>query len=168
MKNQKQISNIFFLLVLLLNVNFLAAQSLSQEVIGSSGGININQNIGNLHWKTGETIVKIIGNENEFYLAQGFHQLYHDLLVTDTKNVIENAENMQLYPNPTLGVIFLEFSENTPKNIRITNQLGQILLQYEVYKNGDKIDLSTLANGIYFINVLNQHQLIKTFKAIKI
>lgn len=168
MNKQNHILAKLFLLVFVLNLHSLVAQSLSQEVIGSRGGVSINQEEGNLHWTIGETIINTTGGENELYLTQGFHQLYHDLLVTDIEDIVENTAVIQLYPNPTRGLVSLQMHENKLERIAISNQLGQILLYYDTYKHGDQINLSSLPNGIYFLTVSYQHQLIKTFKVIKI
>lgn len=166
MKNQ--ISKHLFLFAFLSITNSLLAQSLSQQVIGNSGGVSIHQEAGNLHWTIGEAIVEIIGSDDEFYLAQGFHQLYHDLLFTDLENIVEDTENILLYPNPSTGAVFLQFDKHKPKSIAVSNQIGQILLHYDNYEKGDKIDLSALPNGVYFLSVLQQNQFTKTFKVIKV
>ncbi len=165
---QNQILKHLFLFAFLSITSSSVAQSLSQQVIGNSGGVSINQEVGNLHWTIGEAIVEIIGSDNEVYLAQGFHQLYHDLLFTDLENIVEGSNNIQLYPNPSTGAVFLQFDEYKSRRIVVSNQLGQMLFQYNNYEKGDEIDLSTLPNGVYFLSVLQQNQLIKTFKVIKV
>ena len=71
---------------------------------------------------------------------------------------IENLMNnnqIKIYPNPTTGKILVQNLINAKtKNIVVRNILGEIV--YTKLSDGNRtvsIDLSTLENGIYFIEI---------------
>lgn len=62
-------------------------------------------------------------------------------------------QKITLYPNPTLGTLHVRNSANLVINkITITNTLGQKIINCQDENN---IDLSTLPNGIYYVNIEN-------------
>jgi hypothetical protein len=76
-----------------------------------------------------------------------------------TTAIEENSGNnivFSLYPNPTNGVFNLDFKNTS--SIKIMNALGVIIYEVKLNQTTDgtkNIDLSSFANGIYFINVSN-------------
>jgi len=67
------------------------------------------------------------------------------------ENPVEHKE-LNIYPNPTTGVINLneEFTLNNNFDVMISNSIGEIVISG---KNMDKIDLSGFTNGIYYLTV---------------
>ena len=60
-------------------------------------------------------------------------------------------ENLNIYPNPTLGLVNIKSKEKI-NIISISNILGKQVFFTEDF-NANTIDLSSLHNGIYFINI---------------
>jgi len=87
---------------------------------------------------------------NEFdYLcrvAKGWKQI--TVIPTSIKDTPGNK--IKCYPNPTLGL--LNFTEPISGIINCSDINGKLLLSFTA-KNANHIDLSSLSNGIYFINV---------------
>ncbi len=86
-----------------------------------------------------------------------FSTISLDWVPATTTGIDEESENPQfnIYPNPSNGIFNLElFNVNT---IKVLNTLGSVVYQEKINTNETKstIDLSNLANGIYFIAVLN-------------
>lgn len=73
--------------------------------------------------------------------------------------------SIQLYPNPTTGLVYIQSENNEPFSYQITDIYGRIL-QHDLLTNLP-IDLSNYANGIYLIQILKQHQILQTEKIIK-
>mgnify|MGYP001444522041 FL=1 len=77
--------------------------------------------------------------------------------------------NLNIYPNPTNGIVNLEFSKALDNNltIKILNSSGNVIYDEEV-KSGQikkKFNLSNLAKGIYLLeieteNITKQHKII--------
>lgn len=66
-----------------------------------------------------------------------------------------SAENLYVFPNPTLNSVYIEFnsvSEKAIADITLSNLMGQVLMRFKI-KSGDnkRIDLSEFTQGIYFI-----------------
>ncbi len=77
--------------------------------------------------------------------------------------LVENTDIFEVYPNPTNGIITLAFSQNIMKkaDVTVVNATGEVVYQ----KNGisclqnqsQKMDLSKLPQGIYFIKILSDN-----------
>lgn len=70
---------------------------------------------------------------------------------TTAINELTNSENIKVYPNPTNNIFNIVFP-NPTKHFTITvySSLGQELLKIS---NNTLIDISTFANGIYFLTI---------------
>ena len=75
------------------------------------------------------------------------------------------ANSLQLYPNPTTGKVMLKFALDKPKDIKVTvyNIIGKIVsvakwknVTSEIYR----INLSEKANGIYYLNIQTDNEII--------
>lgn len=88
----------------------------------------------------------------------------------DTTSISDNSSkaiNVQLYPNPATDILMIKGLENYPdlKDIRISTILGESSsLKFD---QDYKIDISKLANGIHFINLIFENKTY-TLKFIKI
>ncbi|HPB02476.1 MAG TPA: T9SS type A sorting domain-containing protein, partial [Bacteroidales bacterium] len=65
---------------------------------------------------------------------------------------VEEAHNSDLivYPNPTSGVLYLYNS--VFEKVEVYDSFGQLVI---AKTNTDQIDLSSLANGNYFVKAIN-------------
>jgi hypothetical protein len=69
-----------------------------------------------------------------------------------------------LYPNPSSDWVMLELCDNAPKNmsvLSVCNNLGQEIKQIALPTSTGKsfgVDLTELANGIYFISIRNENK----------
>lgn len=69
---------------------------------------------------------------------------------------VYNSSAITIYPNPTQGMLFIKSTEMI-KKITIKNLLGETLL----IGFSESIDISSYANGIYFVEVLTETELLK-------
>lgn len=76
---------------------------------------------------------------------------------TTSSGSVDHTRTFSVFPNPANNKIYIDFSSISPTyHIYIVNTLGQEVYSEKAYKHhsGVKIiDLSTLKNGIYFVNV---------------
>ncbi|MBI9068324.1 MAG: M28 family peptidase [Salinivirgaceae bacterium] len=74
------------------------------------------------------------------------------------------AQNtMEIYPNPSNGIF--NFRTNTTSNVEVINQFGSLVAQLNITDNNTEIDLSSFANGIYYVKVYgNTPQVLKIIK----
>ncbi len=93
----------------------------------------------------------ILTSENKILkTTNGENSIYH---------LSETKQNILIYPNPNKGTFQIGFSVALPKNvsIQVVNNVGQVIYE-EVHKNfsgnySKEIDISSLANGIYMLNI---------------
>jgi PKD repeat protein len=96
--------------------------------------------------------------------GQGLGFASHGDLVTfkinKSTSLKESDDNLfQISPNPTTGLIQMDFAENSINEYKVYDTVGKILMQQKVsYNSYQTIDLSHLPNGTYFIEVLNDEQ----------
>ena len=64
-----------------------------------------------------------------------------------------------IYPNPTNGILFVETRRATSLQAEteyiITNMTGQTLLSGHITDESQQIDVSGLAEGMYFVRIQN-------------
>lgn len=72
-----------------------------------------------------------------------------DLIKTNLKNALS------VYPNPAKNHLNLDVSETEPKEILIIDLFGQVLI---ATKNTHVVDISCLAQGMYFVTVSTGQQ----------
>lgn len=78
----------------------------------------------------------------------------------------EDAINFIFYPNPISEAIFIESKNSAINRISIIDSFGNLNLSIENPKLNEKINLSFLSHGIYFLNVSGKSGT-KVFKIIK-
>ena len=129
------------------------------------GNFNSNADTDTLH----------TGTTNPFFMDAGTAYYYIDsvslydsldyALITNIKKMEDNFK-VNLYPNPTTSKLKLSIQnlKNEQLGIKITDVLGREVktLEYE-----EEIDLSDLENGIYFLSLYQNKQVLTTKKIIK-
>lgn len=89
--------------------------------------------------------------------------------VTSTTDM--NAEDVEvlIYPNPTDNILNLNVANRTITNIVMTDVLGSIVLERGVEKVNEgfyQLSLQSLANGVYFISLFEEKELLAKQKII--
>jgi len=114
-------------------------------------------------WTESTGKVWIFGGQG-YSSAGGFNilnDLWSNSSVPTSLNKISNATNFTFYPNPTSSILNIEVKEQT--QISIVNVLGDVIIKQTI--NGlNKIDVSNLTSGVYFIQDSKTGQAIKFIK----
>ena len=76
-----------------------------------------------------------------------------DTTITTSVNSLNKDEQLQVYPNPTSGL--LQFDRPVSGYLRCYNQLGQVFVDTQL-REDTQIDLSQLAKGVYFVSIENK------------
>jgi hypothetical protein len=79
-------------------------------------------------------------------------------LIMPTKTVINESQNLKIYPNPATDFLNIEL-ENQSKfdyNILIINNLGQTVQQDILTQNVQQIEIQYLPKGIYTLQIRNE------------
>ena len=74
------------------------------------------------------------------------------VLSTNTKT-IDLEKRIEVFPNPVTDILTIK-SEIQPEFIKISNALGQQVLELKTQKSIEQIDVSNLQSGIYVIHFL--------------
>ena len=86
--------------------------------------------------------------------------LEKDVLVVDENNALE----IKVYPNPTNNVLFVEtrLIASLPAETKyiITNVTGQMLLSGHITDETQQIDVTGLAEGMYFVRIQNDEGIV--------
>ena len=139
----------------------LFSQSISQSVIGNAGSYYEQASVGNLHWTLGE--ISVEQYEDEQILSQGFHQTYSDLIITSIGNETIKNWSINVFPNPSPGLLRIETDQNKDLQLRLSNLLGQHLLS-KSFNLQTEINLTSLPVGTYWLTIFQSGQILKTFK----
>lgn len=89
--------------------------------------------------------------------ASGYHNWNTtrnlNAIVTSVRN--NAAQKINIYPNPSKDLIYLDLPKNTNNNIQLSiyNMLGEIVLSSNSILSNNMLDISTLAKGMYQINI---------------
>lgn len=116
---------------------------------GSAQFINLNTN---------ETLLNVEASESFTT------KTYNFCIEGTTENAIENATNLSVFPNPSNGMLNITAGESI-NTIEIINGTGEIVLSRRVSADNASIDMSVLANGIYFARI-NSESGVKVVKVI--
>ncbi|MBN4052270.1 MAG: hypothetical protein COC01_04550 [Bacteroidetes bacterium] len=75
---------------------------------------------------------------------------------TGIKNTLSRSD-IKIYPNPSTGKLFIELSEQTPKDVhlQIYNSIGETVLEGEI-NNKTQLDISFLEKGVYIISITSE------------
>ena len=96
----------------------------------------------------------------------------------ELRNNADNSEDIleddsyiaKIYPNPVNETLFIEFQEQEKRqyfDLKITNNLGQVVIQKKVLGIGiHRIDMGNMNTGLYHVHVRSE-QVNQTFKLIK-
>jgi len=66
----------------------------------------------------------------------------------------DDLMNISFYPNPTTGIVILEFEDEfMGDKLYISDLQGRVLKQMDLYGTENKVDLSDFVNGTYLISI---------------
>jgi hypothetical protein len=89
-----------------------------------------------------------------------YQQLHNGIEEHDPSIPSTSSGTFVIYPNPVSGVLFVEIrcvtSLQDQTAYRITNLIGQTLLQGSINAETQQIDIANLPSGMYFISVGEQ------------
>ena len=157
------INNSLFFLAFLLSFSMNAQTS--HQVLSATGG-DASGSGGTVAYSVGQ-IVYTTSTGTTGSLAQGVEQAYEIYSV----GIKETALNISLsvFPNPTSDFLTLKVQDynNEALSYNLLDEQGKSVLNEQITNQDTQVAMSTLARGIYFINVLQANKKIQTFKIIK-
>ncbi len=141
----------------------------AQESVNGSGG-EVTGAGGTVSYTVGQVAYTTATGTNGS-VAQGVQQPFEISVTTGVNEASINLE-MSVYPNPTTNYLQLKvdasasLSNQQLSYLLIDNQ-GKVIENKKVVKAKTSIDMEALPKAIYFLNVVKNNQIVKTFKVIK-
>ncbi len=117
--------------------------------------INLRVTDGNMEWKNIEEVVQIWKNS---YSAQPFYMSCDMQDISTNLKSDNQVVEVKIYPNPAYDFITIENLNVQVQNLRIFDITGKVCLSSITIKD-NKIDVSDLSNGLYFIEINNTKRL---------
>ena len=74
---------------------------------------------------------------------------------------VNNQKAIRIYPNPANDKIYIECAEIIELKVQIYNLLGECILQKELKSIDNSIDISSLVDGIYIIDIVMLNKILK-------
>ena len=83
--------------------------------------------------------------------------IYHEFRVDETSSVLEKNNSIQIFPNPVKDEITVIGNLNPLSKIILKDKLGRVVkITHANNVISHKIDISSLANGVYFLSANNK------------
>lgn len=151
---------ILLLFCVLVVSSYATAQTLSPEVISTSG-TSMSNGTTTLDWTLGEPATATLDNSSNM-LSQGFHQ--PTIVVTAIADAAI-LNDVKVFPNPTIDVVQIQFTTNQKNTlVELYSLEGKLLEKHSVNSQTVEMNLSTYPAGTYFLRINNSdtHQLVKS------
>lgn len=111
------------------------------------------------------TQINIIPGDNDDLNDFGFHNIVVDVLDTLSFEEFTKNQKTSIYPNPVNDILTIK-SQNEITTIRIFDTLGKLILNQSPNKLEEKISVSNLKSGTYFLGITSQNGL-ETIRFVK-
>jgi len=157
MKHKKTITSMAFLL---LGLGGLHAQESPTATGGEATGTG-----GTASYSVGQVVYTTNTGSNGS-VAQGVQQPYE---ISTTVGINETSINLELsvYPNPTTNYLTLKTDNNENLSYQLYDIQGKVIENKKVNSNATNISLEGQPTATYFLNVVKNNQIVKTFKIVK-
>ena len=82
-------------------------------------------------------------------------------------DVVQNKNKISVYPNPVSNILTIEYPFSDNLQLKVINQLGQLVLKQNQDASLKSLDVSKLSKGLYFLNIDSESGNSHTIKFIK-
>jgi hypothetical protein len=148
-KKLNKIVIVFILLIVFYNSAF--SQSISKQVVGTSGNTLSNSNF-KVSWTIGEPIVGLMtsgGNQ----LGNGYHQSLNIQALSVEESLLD--VKIKVYPNPTSQMLYVSHPELNSFLIKISDLNGKLIYSSSINKE-EPLDISNYSQGMYLVVIENK------------
>ncbi|PLW92727.1 MAG: hypothetical protein C0592_09290, partial [Marinilabiliales bacterium] len=128
---------------------------------------NTSTNATNYYWDFGDGNNSTLVNPSYTYAANGTYIVmliaynacgsdttYYNVTVTDITGITSDAgSEIQVYPNPTSGLLTVDLNSDEYTRIEIYDVIGKCHITKEIADRTIVLDMGTLANGVYYIKL---------------
>jgi hypothetical protein len=154
----------------------LTVSPLPIPTITETGNVLSTQLFSTYQWYYNGTIISGATSQSYTYTTTGYYNVYVTnasgcSAASDSISVISTGINslslsdIMIAPNPTNGIIRILNTANESYEVIIFNSLAQVV--YSSSNNGNSIDLSELAEGVYTLIISDSNNNQKQFKLVR-
>jgi hypothetical protein len=153
-----------YLIFVLFAITFKSLSA--QQSINTTGG-NTTNTSGSVSYSIGQLVcdnqITSVGS-----VRQGVQQVFEIVNISGVEQ-INLKYDFTVYPTPANQQLTLNLGNFQLGNTKfqIFNLSGKMIEEKEILNNIENIELSSLASSVYFIKIVSNNQVIKTFKIIK-
>ena len=136
----------------------------AQETVPATGGEATGTG-GTASYTIGQVVYTTATGTNGS-VAQGVQQPYE---ISTTLGINETAINLEMnvYPNPTTNYLTLKVEKTEGLTFQLYNLQGKVITNKKVNSATTTVAMENLPTATYFLNVVKNKQIVKTFKIIK-
>nr|NQU93548.1 T9SS type A sorting domain-containing protein [Bacteroidota bacterium] len=134
-------------------------------ILGGVQAIDIsdpeNPSVVGYYYRSGLFALNVTADGHDIFIADGIagFQIYsHDVIFTGLEDLLPDNNNVAVFPNPTDGITNLELEAET--EVLLFDQTGRFIEQINVTIGSNKIDLSNQPNGIYYLKLKLNSQIV--------
>lgn len=152
-------------LLLFLNLWILSVQA--QQVVTTSGG-EASGTGGTSNYSIGQVVYTTINGAGNS-VAQGVQQPYEISVATGLEENLGIDLEFTAYPNPAKEFLTLKTDNNQLKQLsyQLTDIKGTLIETKKMEGNEASINMQSLLPATYFLIVLDNQKVVRTFKIIK-
>lgn len=157
-------SKILFILPLVL---FFFYGTLHAQSTVLSAGSDALGTSGTVSFSIGQTIFSTYSNE-ALSIIEGVQQPYEIFIISQSEEPNDNIK-LIIYPNPSENHIILNIENYEKRNLsyQFYNSLGQLLGTNLIIDQKTTLNTEDLSPATYFLMVIEDKSIIKTFKILK-
>lgn len=153
-------------IMIVLFFGVFASKTQAQQSVNTSGG-NATGTGGTVSFSIGQidyTSTTGFGASSN----QGAQQSF-EIFILGTENFPNINLTMMVYPNPTTSMVNLKVDDFALDNLAYTlyDMQGRQIESRKINQDETQIQMENLAPATYFLNVLDNNKILKTFKIIK-
>jgi hypothetical protein len=145
------------LIVLLSGILFSVycmAQSVSPQVVATAGNYSENGGI-SISWTLGEPVIET-AVATDVTLTQGFQQPDYNVVLVE--HVSSPELDVNVFPNPTTGMLNIQWTGSTDANatIQLFDISGKQIINQQVVTGNSTgtVNISELANATYILKIV--------------
>ena len=155
------VKNVFF------GILFLGAVHVNAQTAVTSAGGNATGSTGNVSFSVGQ-VAYTTNSGSTGTVAQGVQQPFEIQTVLGVNNFNINLQ-MMVYPNPATNALSLEIKDYNLNEMKyeLVDLNGRLIANNKIATETTTLQLNNFPAAIYILKVLENNQVIKTFKIIK-
>ena len=145
----------------------LGLTTFAQQATTATGGDGTST-AGSVAYSVGQ-IVYTTNTSAAGSVAQGVQQAYEISVVTGIKNETKTSMSLVVFPNPTTSFLNLQIADLKTEQLtyQLTDAIGKLIIENKITESSTQINMNAQAEAIYFLNIIQNNQTVKTFKIIK-